>query len=74
MRRLHRKAQRPRSALAPCHATVTLSLPPTHTLSSLPPPLTLFCSQLDASHFSAVEWPRIREGIAIQTYEVLLER
>jgi hypothetical protein len=30
--------------------------------------------QLDASNFTAVEWPRIREGIAIQTYEILLER
>lgn len=30
--------------------------------------------QLDASHFTGAEWPRIREGISIQTYEVLLER
>jgi hypothetical protein len=30
--------------------------------------------QLDARQFNAQEWPRIREGISIQTYEVLLER
>jgi hypothetical protein len=34
----------------------------------------LIMLQLDASRFSAVEWPRIREGIAMQTYEILLER
>lgn len=39
----------------------------------LPVPSCL-CLQLDARNFSAFEWPRIREGIAVQTYEVLQER
>lgn len=55
-------------------ACARLCLPvPVPSCLSLPACLCL-CLQLDARNFTAFEWPRIREGIAVQTYEVLQER